>query len=458
MEHMQQFSMEHIRPTTNLDPLPPGIRNGMIAMGIFGVLSTASTFALMAIITHRMIFWRRYFDRPIATNQTFVLIYNLLLADFQQALSFVISFHWLAQNKLVGSPACFAQGWLVQIGDVASGLWVLAIAVHTFINIVGKRTIRYRTFVIAVVLVWMFSLFLTVIGPIRSKDEFFVPAGAWCWMNETHTTERLYLHYIWIFISQLGSLVIYMSIFFFLLRSSLAVSSKSQEPAVLTSASSIDSRTSPFKESPTTTTTIISTGREQFLASRTRILKIASYMVVYPFAYVFLTLPLATARIASMVGRPPPLVFFPVFGALMASCGFVDVILYLTTRKALIQSSVGPKHHSSSSSSSSSDSSPRSRISESSSAPRGQSLQLAEMQDGAGRDVESGLSATTNGAPMEGAIFVSRSVVTQSYIATVVEDPPSRPGSLPPRPGSVQSTLVASKDAIVSHGSPKWSR
>ncbi|EKD12685.1 uncharacterized protein L3040_005269 [Drepanopeziza brunnea f. sp. 'multigermtubi'] len=455
MEHIQQFSMEHIRPTTNLDPLPPDIRNGMIAMGIFGVLSTVSTFSLMAIITHRMIYWRRYFDQPIATNQIFVLIYNLLLADFQQALSFVISFHWLAQNKLVdSSPACFAQGWLVQIGDVASGLWVLAIAVHTFINIVGRRAVKYRTFVIAVVLVWMFSLFLTVIGPVKSKDEFFVPAGAWCWMNETHRMERLYLHYIWIFISQLGSFVIYISIFFFLLRNSFAVSSKkSQEPAVLTLTSPTDSRTSPFKESPTTTTTIMSTGREQFLASRTRILKIASYMVVYPFAYVFLTLPLATARIASMVGRPPPLVFFPVFGALMASCGFIDVILYLTTRKALIHSSVGPKHQSSSS-----NSPPRAQNSESRSALRAQSLWLGDMEDGAGRDVESVLSATTNGEPMDGAIFVSRSVVTRSHVAYLDKDLPSTPGTLPPRPDSVQSTLVASKDATVSHGSQKWSR
>ena len=165
---------------TNLDPLPREIRDGMISMGVFGLLSSASTLSLMVFITYRMIFWRRYYDHPIATNQIFVLIYNLLLADFQQALSFVFSFYWISQNKLVGpSPACFAQGWLIQIGDVSSGLWVLAIAVHTFINLVGQRTIKHRTFVIAVVALWVFCLFLTAIGPILSKDDFFIPAGAW---------------------------------------------------------------------------------------------------------------------------------------------------------------------------------------------------------------------------------------------------------------------------------------
>ena len=165
---------------TNLDPLPLDIRNGMIAMGIFGLISTGSTLGLMAFITYRMIFWRRYYEHPIHTNQIFVLIYNLLLADLQQALSFVFSFHWISQNKLVGpSPACFAQGWLIQIGDVSSGLWVLSIAVHTFINLVCQKQIKQRSFIAGVVALWVFCLTLTAIGPILSKDDFFIPAGAW---------------------------------------------------------------------------------------------------------------------------------------------------------------------------------------------------------------------------------------------------------------------------------------
>lgn len=149
-------------------------------MGFFGLVSSISTLSLLIFITYRMIYWRRYYDEPIATNQIFVLIYNLLLADFQQALSFLISFYWISQNKLVGpSKACFAQGWLIQIGDMSSGLWVLAIAVHTFISLVGQKVVPMRTFVIAVISLWMFCLILTAIGPIMVRKDFFVPAGAW---------------------------------------------------------------------------------------------------------------------------------------------------------------------------------------------------------------------------------------------------------------------------------------
>lgn len=326
--------------SSSLDPLPNNIRNGMIAMGLFGLISTILTLTLMVFITYRMIYWKRYYDHSIARNQIFILIYNLLLADFQQGLSFLISFHWVAQGKLVGpNPHCFGQGWLIQIGDVSSGLWVLAIAVHTFVSLVVQKQIRQRTFIICIILVWLLCLFVTAIGPIMSRDDFFVPAGAWCWISSTHEQERLYLHYLWIFISQLGSLTIYAFIFFYL-RGRL---SRANAFSQLSVASNDPSSGSQFKNSAATTTTVISNPNNAFAVSRQRILKTAQYMVLYPFAYVALTLPLAAARVSGMAGKNPPLAFMPVAGSLMASCGAVDVLLYILTRKALVKSNVGLK-------------------------------------------------------------------------------------------------------------------
>ena len=171
--------------SSSFDPLPDDLRRGMISLGFFGLISSISTLSLLVFITYRMIYWRKYYDESIASNQIFVLIYNLLLADLQQALSFLISFYWISQNKIVGpSPACFAQGWLIQIGDMSSGLWVLAIAVHTFIGLVGQKVVPMRTFIIAVISLWMFCLILTAIGPIMIRKDFFVPAGAWVCLTQ----------------------------------------------------------------------------------------------------------------------------------------------------------------------------------------------------------------------------------------------------------------------------------
>jgi hypothetical protein len=66
-------------------------------------------------------------------------------------------------------------------------------------------------------------------------------------------------------------------------------------------------------------------------------------MVAYPLVYVALTLPLAAGRVSAMIGNSPSLTYYCVSGSLMASCGFIDVLLYISTRKALLQSSVGMK-------------------------------------------------------------------------------------------------------------------
>jgi hypothetical protein len=136
--------------------------------------------------------------------------------------------------------------------------------------------------------------------------------------------------------------VIYISIFFFL-RTRIAGSSLFQN-SVRQAASQSNSTYNEFSKSGAgTTTTIMSTKNDAFAVGRRRIMRTARYMVVYPFAYVALTLPLASGRVSAMAGHEPPLSFFPAAGTLMACCGITDVLLYIWTRKALLKSSVGIK-------------------------------------------------------------------------------------------------------------------
>lgn len=109
-------------------PLSELVRQGLVVMGVNGLASTISTFSLLAFMTHRMIYWKRYYEEPLAKNQVLLLMFNLIIADFQQSLAFVISFYWLHRNEIVSShPMCQAQGWFLQIGDVSSGFWVVRI-------------------------------------------------------------------------------------------------------------------------------------------------------------------------------------------------------------------------------------------------------------------------------------------------------------------------------------------
>ena len=94
-----------------------------------------------------MVSWRKYYRIYPGYNQYLLLIFNLVLADFQQSIAFLISFHWIAQNSILApTAACFIQGWLVQVGDVSSGIWVLAIAIHTWYSVARGRKVEHVRF------------------------------------------------------------------------------------------------------------------------------------------------------------------------------------------------------------------------------------------------------------------------------------------------------------------------
>ncbi|CAG8953107.1 hypothetical protein HYFRA_00003304 [Hymenoscyphus fraxineus] len=296
----------------------------MIALGVFGFISAVSTFSLILFLTYRMAYWRRYYEKPLTKNQVVLLLYNLLLADFQQSLSFCISFYWLAQNKLVGpSKTCFLQAWLVHIGNVSSGLWVLSIGIHTFVNVVWRRKVPTSVFIAWAIGIWAFSLAITAAGPIKIRN-IFVPTAAWCWIKAEYRWERLYLHYAYIFLAQIGSVVVYSFIAIFL-YTQVHYAGGQQFSTAQTSGTTLKPQNDPFAE------------------SQKQILRTARYMVLYPLVYVVLTLPLAAARVAAMTYHNPPREIYIFAGAMMTSCGWVDVLLYTTTRNIVVLSKVNDK-------------------------------------------------------------------------------------------------------------------
>lgn len=210
----QDLEKRYYAYPNSLDPLTPNVRVGLIPVVIFAMMSLVSVTALLGFITHRLVSWRRHYREYVGYNQYVILIYNLLLADLQQSIAFSISFHWLRIDKIVApTPACFVQAWFLNIGDVASGFFVLAIAVHTWLGVVKGYKMPYMWFVVSILLIWLLALILTVLGPAMYQDRFFTRAGGWCWISVDFQRERLWLHYLWIFIVEFGTIAIYGHVF-----------------------------------------------------------------------------------------------------------------------------------------------------------------------------------------------------------------------------------------------------
>lgn len=164
----------------SLDPLTPVFQQGLIPIALCAMMSLLSVTALLAFITHRLVSWRKHYKEYVGYNQYVILIYNLLLADLQQSIAFAISFHWIRIEKILAPTVpCFIQGWFLNLGDVASGFFVLTIAVHTWLGVVRGYRLPYVWFVVTILCVWLFAVLLTVLGPAMHGNHFFARAGGW---------------------------------------------------------------------------------------------------------------------------------------------------------------------------------------------------------------------------------------------------------------------------------------
>lgn len=300
-EAVPSLGTQYFPYPNSLDPLTPTFQTGLIPITILAIMSLLSVTALLAFITHRLISWRSHYREYVGYNQYVILIYNLLLADLQQSIAFSISIHWLRIGKILAPTAsCFIQGWFLNIGDVASGFFVLAIAVHTWLGVVKGYKMPYKWFVTSILLIWLAALVLTVIGPAMHQDRFYTRAGGWCWISTDFSAERLWLHYLWIFIVEFGTLGIYGHVFIHLRGRIRSI---------------INNDTS-------------------------KLTRATKFMVMYPLVYVILTLPIAVGRMVAMTGQAMPDTFFVVAGCLLTSCGWIDALLYALTRRVLVNNEI----------------------------------------------------------------------------------------------------------------------
>lgn len=153
---------------------------GLLPVVVLAMMSIISIALMLGCITRRLIFCRTSHREFVGYNQYVILIYQLLLADLQQSIAFAISIYWLQIDKILAPTVpCFLQAWFLHIGNVASGFFVLAIAIHTWLGVVRGYKMPYNWFVASVAFIWFVSLALTISGPIMHGSRFFTQAGGW---------------------------------------------------------------------------------------------------------------------------------------------------------------------------------------------------------------------------------------------------------------------------------------
>lgn len=112
----------------------------------------------------------------------------LIVGDLLQSIGFALSLEWLTKPPLAGAPptSCTTQAVFIQIGDVASALFVrtfiayevaltgsqsLTIALHTAYTVLqGRKPASIAVFGILVAAV-ILNLIFVLVGPMRVESE-----------------------------------------------------------------------------------------------------------------------------------------------------------------------------------------------------------------------------------------------------------------------------------------------
>lgn len=211
-----------------LDPLGDDLRNGLTAVAVLAFISFFSASILFFYLVYKLTTWslfiksqsdgqfhqqsgsiQRAIDvtlgidgifsdnnednskradgepEPRQPNQFLVLIINLLLADMHQGVAFFLNAAWLRNDAiLVGTATCYTQGLFVSLGDLASSMFITAIAVHTYMAVVKGRQTPQRVLYGTIVAIWIFvyAISLIPIAATHNGEEyggFFVRAGSW---------------------------------------------------------------------------------------------------------------------------------------------------------------------------------------------------------------------------------------------------------------------------------------
>lgn len=93
--------------SATLQGIPGHIHPWLHAIVVLSFLSFVSAVTLLALLSYRLIQWQRKAKR---SNQFVILIFNLLIADVQQSLAFLLNIQWLRVGAVVvGTPTCVSD-------------------------------------------------------------------------------------------------------------------------------------------------------------------------------------------------------------------------------------------------------------------------------------------------------------------------------------------------------------
>jgi hypothetical protein len=211
--------------------------------------------------------------------------------------------------------------------QVGTAIFCLVIAIHTFSQLFFRRQWSNRTCYIVLVVSWALLLLevcIEIFGIAipKKKGPYFGIAGLWCWITPAYPIPRYATSYLHMFISAGLSFILYLLVFF-RLRGNITISaghkiSFQRRPKV--------------RVGRTHNGAYIVTDDQRIESHLTRV---AKHMLWYPVVFTVVVLPLASSRFSAFHGASVPFSVTISSAGLFMLHGFINTVLFCTTRNIL---------------------------------------------------------------------------------------------------------------------------
>ncbi|KAI0629246.1 hypothetical protein C8Q77DRAFT_1065995 [Trametes polyzona] len=297
--------------------------SGVLVLAVISCISATAVVGLLLAIAVSAFNTRKSTSRRLFVRSHVAAYFvSMLFCELVQTVGSIMNVKWVAQRSVTYEPYCTVQGVVKHISDVGTAYWCI-IATNTFWILFLQW--RLRRFVLIGALVGGWSTIGAIVstgpGAIQKVERgpFYAISGYWCWIADEYPTERITLDYMIMFLSALLSFIMYVLVF---LR---------MRGNIMLHGWRVSFRFGP---------------QPPELAPKsvdTHAVNVAKSMLLYPLAYMILVLPIAISRFAEWMGHEVPFAVTMICDSIFLLSGFVNVVLFLTTRRVLPANSVFPR-------------------------------------------------------------------------------------------------------------------
>ncbi|CAG8579243.1 13176_t:CDS:2, partial [Funneliformis mosseae] len=216
------------------------------------------------------------------------------------SIGFMLSYNWAIKGVIKQGIYCDIQGFLINLGDVASGFWAFIICVHTYMLVVHSYEYPHIVF-LSMITIWPFNILISALGfAIQNASDgkrFYGSAGgSWCWIDSGFQEYRIGFHYGIILFIAAAMITLYAVMFVILYRRQRTMSTR---------------------------------------GSRRVLQNVNKKLVWYPAVYIVLIFPLALQRIVGLASQNTLIwssKYLIAAGSIFTSAGLANAIIYGITR------------------------------------------------------------------------------------------------------------------------------